>query len=1795
MSDAVTPDSMSTVDATQLFMSALDAALGATPMPPLPLQPRGAVRARREARPTRVMPIVPVKSHTAASSRAAPAMAAFGLTARQIEPDAASRRICIGAARTVYSAPEEQTRPITFSFVSGHSENAHRIAPALAVGVQPSACMPALPVLAASTHGIVRIRARTCIICGDSTARHRCYQISSQLNLFGASDQRATYACNFMPPVTHLTLESLSSFAHVVQHIPKIPPYYDKSTRSLSYFKMAELQTTLGLLFMPPEFYGCSVGIHLEGLQVASEDSVANAVVLDSVDSLILLLCTAQEIPATGVGSLVVAIRPIANESLVAVDRLGGTLTLPFTTSIEVSIDLVDQIANLALLSYPKELALIGAVVHFFGEQYLHDLALTPSVVSALSALLEAVLLTPTCAHEGCHALPVCVSKSKQRRGFEKYEYSALCSAHALEYSAPVEQCLHTSGHFLALAHAVMTEDDFSRCSAETMYSKFMALRITGGDGVLTRRDNAWIVVASVNGMPTPTADSIDEGERNKYFTQERFDASFAEKSTDDLRVGAAHALHTRLRAAAAPARYAATEVPQSTPHPRRSEPSVAATADVQLCSMQAYTAHGTALLAVLPLGKTPTRRDESVLVERVHTHRVVQQPSSPMSSTLASNRAATTTDALTGASEPRQARAPHALALLPRAQQSIAAPRRQVDAPASHDATSGDSLQQQQHKTIINQGAHLESEMLRRSAAAVHRIADGVAVSTPTPRRHEAILDAALRFPPPARRQSMVDLPFFRTAAQPLEPAIDLKPTATPRDRAERFSTDPSPQLLRAVEAQLPLVAYVHHSEHRSSAAPPQHSEVTGRMAQRLLLARVAADASESLARDVLRVESIATVDRRVSLVQQEGLGVLRFAATAYDQANAGVSAAGLADERARASGASVKALWELARGAINANRSELSAYIIDERSNTVKLVATELALVALPAVDARVASAISELAPDLVRTELSAQSAGLRDEITAIADVALVNAVAALRAPVVTRSDAVVVARPTRQRCEATQEQVVLQQPQQQHLSRALETGLPRQAYVTAFEVAHLAVDGLQTTQLRNTAGLLLTGPNVRCAAITTDDIVEGAYRYYSTLLALTDVRSNVDMRELADIGQFRLTKANMLAQRITTADVTEAAASMYYTRARFDLAYAEVDLNRLITQPLLKAPRTQTASRDTDAQPQTAAAAAYRGRSPLEYVQKKQSTQPRVSDDRLPVSSSQTLMSVQLENLKQSVSTRFAQTQHQIDSLTSDEVLEGVAAPYSSRLRVRAPLRAMSTTPPAGSAQARERFPDTVTTAAIAPTTAPRAGALQLPSNRAQQRTLAPAVHTTQAARQQQRLADAPATSRPALIVREAPVLFRAYSDFSTGVSAQLEVYSLSAQAQLAAATDAVLRVGALQVYVGELSVTTATLVVDSEASVVLSALHSATLEEHEAALGALQLRTANHQLLLELSAATAGVMQADLLEHNAHLLRIDVWQYTQDERMAAAEHQVEALQEQSAAIVVEAASAAQHIVLLQDEQLLATARDASHQAQLALHDERIVGARVDLVTLYAQTAALGEAIASVRNEHAARLELITQDVTSLASQLGALAQSTATLSSDIEGLTAGIAILVTGASTTSTRVTGLEQRTLATENDALVQRVDFEVETMAVVTPRTPTARLARATALDMWSLPLREARALEAGIPSMSATAPSVSRTTTTIKDVVAASDRRKRLPPREVAYPTPCSSTSATVSSAYRAPVLFAASVLRAVRTVSPARPVLTRLEYALEGNGLVNVFISLSAARGPLTQRFSA
>ncbi|KAJ1617941.1 hypothetical protein T492DRAFT_892883 [Pavlovales sp. CCMP2436] len=85
--------------------------------------------------------------------------------------------------------------------------------------------------------------------------------------------------------------------------------------------------------------------------------------------------------------------------------------------------------------------------------------------------------------------------------------------------------------------------------------------------------------------------------------------------------------------------------------------------------------------------------------------------------------------------------------------------------------------------------------------------------------------------------------------------------------------------------------------------------------------------------------------------------------------------------------------------------------------------------------------------------------------------------------------------------------------------------------------------AVSRLETVDLNDSGGLLVSGANVRRAVITTDDIVEGAYRYYSTILALEDVRSNVDVRELRDAGNFRLTKANINANNIDTADLIEA----------------------------------------------------------------------------------------------------------------------------------------------------------------------------------------------------------------------------------------------------------------------------------------------------------------------------------------------------------------------------------------------------------------------------------------------------------------------------------------------------------------------------------------------------------------------------------------------------------------------------------------------------------------------------
>ena len=127
---------------------------------------------------------------------------------------------------------------------------------------------------------------------------------------------------------------------------------------------------------------------------------------------------------------------------------------------------------------------------------------------------------------------------------------------------------------------------------------------------------------------------------------------------------------------------------------------------------------------------------------------------------------------------------------------------------------------------------------------------------------------------------------------------------------------------------------------------------------------------------------------------------------------------------------------------------------------------------------------------------------------------------------------------------------------------LSRAAEARLSANVLRDARTLVLDLLLDIDTSRLRDSGGMLLSRDNIKRLGITTDDLVEGSYRFYSTIVALRDVRANLDVRELADAGQLTVSRANMVRQGIRTDDIAEGSSNGYYTEARFDRSYARAD---------------------------------------------------------------------------------------------------------------------------------------------------------------------------------------------------------------------------------------------------------------------------------------------------------------------------------------------------------------------------------------------------------------------------------------------------------------------------------------------------------------------------------------------------------------------------------------------------------------------------------------------------------
>jgi len=213
----------------------------------------------------------------------------------------------------------------------------------------------------------------------------------------------------------------------------------------------------------------------------------------------------------------------------------------------------------------------------------------------------------------------------------------------------------------------------------------------------------------------------------------------------------------------------------------------------------------------------------------------------------------------------------------------------------------------------------------------------------------------------------------------------------------------------------------------------------------------------------------------------------------------------------------------------------------------------------------------------------------------------------------------------------------------------------------------------------------GKLLTRPNVRATGVTTDDIIEGAAKYYSTATALSDVRTQVDIRDLSDSANLLISKTNLLAQGIDTDDLSEGTVNVFYTQARFDAAYAVKDETRLQARVLMDAQTREPHERVPSSAATTLRHALYNDTIPSTQL----SHQCHTFEAPPPFTGASTMLSTRIDNLSQSVDRRFAHTHVEVGNLithanisivdlrTGEDVREGPGGPLalSARMKQRA----------------------------------------------------------------------------------------------------------------------------------------------------------------------------------------------------------------------------------------------------------------------------------------------------------------------------------------------------------------------------------------------------------------------------------------------------------------------------------------------------------------------------------------
>ena len=282
---------------------------------------------------------------------------------------------------------------------------------------------------------------------------------------------------------------------------------------------------------------------------------------------------------------------------------------------------------------------------------------------------------------------------------------------------------------------------------------------------------------------------------------------------------------------------------------------------------------------------------------------------------------------------------------------------------------------------------------------------------------------------------------------------------------------------------------------------------------------------------------------------------------------------------------------------------------------------------------------------------------------------------------------------------------------------LSRAAEsrvsTNVLREARALTLD---LLLD-IDTSRLRDAGGMLLSRDNIKRLGITTDDLVEGSYLFYSTVIALRDVRANVDVRELADAGHLTVSRVNMARQGIQTDDIVEGSTNGYYTEARFDQSYARADERnqamRASSQVASRREPASAASPPTRSQP--------RARSPETWAGGTARSQLRRDDavaDRPPMHVQTRGIEVRLDALVGETRRRFEALDGNVQTVlshaavvalglaTGEDVIEGAAGPFATRLRIQAAATSRRTPDAMPNARAVGRPLPAAAVVAIAP---------------------------------------------------------------------------------------------------------------------------------------------------------------------------------------------------------------------------------------------------------------------------------------------------------------------------------------------------------------------------------------------------------------------------------------------------------------------------------------------------------